>query len=66
MLADMLVMGGSSRALLSKDNTAALMTPTRVNLLHVHAHLLQLVSQAPAASEVSGLGHIALSQVRQP
>ena len=54
-LADTLVIGGSSRALLSQGDTALFMTPSRDDLLRVHAHLLELVSQAPAASEASVL-----------
>lgn len=58
MLADTLAMGGSSRALLSQGAGPLSMTPSRDDLLHVHAHLLQLVSQAPTAGEVFRLSHI--------
>ena len=55
MLAAMLVTG-SSRTLLSQDDLALSLNPSKDDLLRVHSHLLQLISQAPAASEVFILG----------
>ena len=51
MLAHALRTAASSRALLSWEESNASLEPSRDDWLHVHAHLLQLVSQAPTASE---------------
>ena len=56
MLADTLLIRGSSRALLSQGDSSLFLTPSSDNILRVHAHLLELVSQAPAASGVLLLG----------
>ena len=55
MLAHALGTAGISRALLSREEGNAFLEPSRDDWLHVHAHLLQLVSQAPTASETSSL-----------
>jgi len=51
MLKNVLAKAGSGRTLLSQADEGLSLTPSVEGLLHVHAHLLELVSQAPAASE---------------
>ena len=53
MLEHVLATVGSGRALLSHADEGLSLTSSIDELLHVHAHLLELVSQAPAASEPS-------------